>query len=329
MWGRVNENDCEKWFPNEGQAVYAHCIGRMKGWCRGNTSRPGCKTLAIRLRDPSLSGGNGKSQQEDANPEVTSTTDQPTPWDIKVANIKSARDIFLAHHIVVIRGYSRARWGNLDLLRAAWNNSSAKARQSITEKCVVRKNLARTDDRAPPPSRPLYAKHLVTPDALLGKHGVVPKGSWYLTFFAVSGRAPEFTARIDELLPPDVPAEPSFLHDTGAAGRTTTAERIWVFLGRHIEADGNQIEGVGEHIDLFNEDGTWQLQVDGEKTWRVRRPGQNTTYVVTCQEGDMLVLDTSKWYHATTIAAKAGSSSRLSVSLARDFTFSRKKKLEL
>ena len=270
--------------------------------------------LAKLLNDPTLSG----SRRKQANLEVHSSKEKPAPWDI--SDITMARDVFLEHRLVVIRGYSKARWGGLEPLRAAWNSSSITARQSVNEKWVVRKNLARSNDNAPAPSRPREVNHLLTPESVLGEGGSAPAGSWYLSFFAVSERAPEFTARVNELLPDDAPAEPDFLHDA-VAGNATTERRIWVFLGRHIAADGPEFDGVGEHIDKFNADGTWQLQVDGKKTWRVRRPGEDTTHVVTCHEGDMLVVDTSQWYHATRIAGT--SRSRLVVSLARDFTLAK------
>jgi len=108
---------------------------------------------------------------------------------------------------------------------------------------------------------------------------------------------------------------------------------LWIFFGRNRH--GNEdLEGRPEHTDSISHDGTWHYQLSGKKLWFLRPTrkflqqlreelcpekmelwNDSTRMCVTCNAGDMIVVDTSLWFHRTVIPPQ----DEPSVSYARDF----------
>ena len=105
---------------------------------------------------------------------------------------------------------------------------------------------------------------------------------------------------------------------------------LWIFFGRNPR--GNEsLEGRPEHTDSVSHDGTWHYQLSGRKDWTLRPSsdllkhfakfdikfgsGANSRLRVTCQKGDVIVLNTRLWFHQTNIPPQW----EPSVSYARDF----------
>ena len=122
---------------------------------------------------------------------------------------------------------------------------------------------------------------------------------------------------------------------------------VWVFLGR---AASREMPGRPEHTDSVSHEGTWHLQVAGAKRWAIRpaadrgwghggppqivstppagkatkprtaeRAKQTTApaLIVECQPGDILIINTRLWFHATTLPVTGPRG--ISMSYARDF----------
>eukprot|EP00793_Prasinoderma_coloniale_P000413 PRCOL_00005397-RA len=114
-------------------------------------------------------------------------------------------------------------------------------------------------------------------------------------------------------------------------------------------AAGAPLRGRAEHTDAVSQSGTFHVQVSGTKTWRLRPAGDEAweelgsvppalhevaeavaegvpnTEVgadgtrrlrIDCKEGDVLLVDTRRWLHATELPV---TDTALSVSYARDF----------
>lgn len=123
----------------------------------------------------------------------------------------------------------------------------------------------------------------------------------------------------------------------------------WIFFGRNVlvggggsaaaDDDNNDrgvVEGRPEHTDAVSHDGTWHYQLSGRKTWFLRPTlelihsseavgvGIDPTLIleVSCQEGDILVVNTRLWWHRTEIPPQHVPS----VSYARDFFFTQDKR---
>jgi hypothetical protein len=104
---------------------------------------------------------------------------------------------------------------------------------------------------------------------------------------------------------------------------------LWMFFGRN-PLGHESLDGRPEHTDAITHDGTWHFQLSGKKSWflrptsdllsRLRAEGfelsANKTFQVTCNEGDVIVVNTKLWFHHTVIPPQG----RPSVSYARDFS---------
>mmetsp|Transcript_11985 Transcript_11985/g.36035 ORF Transcript_11985/g.36035 Transcript_11985/m.36035 type:complete len:293 (-) Transcript_11985:83-961(-) len=101
------------------------------------------------------------------------------------------------------------------------------------------------------------------------------------------------------------------------AKRSST--HAWVFVGAN-EAD-EPLRGRALHTDDLAPDtaGTWHLQLVGRKNWFLQRRRGARRRVVTCHAGDVLFVDTRRWYHRTELPPRQ----RLSASIAFDFGVSR------
>lgn len=115
-----------------------------------------------------------------------------------------------------------------------------------------------------------------------------------------------------------------------SGGRWTYEDALWIFFGRN---GTGEMAGRPEHTDSVSHSGTWHYQLSGSKTWLLRpsskllalwkampseeRPSWTglTRLTVTCQQGDVLVIDTKMWFHQTVIPGQ----NEPSVSYARDF----------
>lgn len=119
----------------------------------------------------------------------------------------------------------------------------------------------------------------------------------------------------------------------------------WIFFGRNVGGgkggDGTCVEGRPEHTDAVSHDGTWHYQLSGRKTWYLRptlelmdlvrsrsSPEDPSTMdpslvlEVTCQEGDVLIVNTRLWWHRTQIPPQH----LPSISYARDFFFTQEQR---
>ncbi|KAI8520478.1 hypothetical protein Bbelb_002320 [Branchiostoma belcheri] len=87
---------------------------------------------------------------------------------------------------------------------------------------------------------------------------------------------------------------PYFLPTQSESSRTD-----WIFMGS---------PGYGAHLHIDHVDGrtSWQAQVKGTKEWTIEPPPEcyfecPHTMKVTVHPGDIIVLDTNKWFHKTLI----------------------------
>jgi hypothetical protein len=109
-------------------------------------------------------------------------------------------------------------------------------------------------------------------------------------------------------------------------------ENLWCFFGQNRQAE--PMRGRPEHCDDISHDGTWHVQLAGSKRWLVRPnrerawPAHTTAptlseladrLVIDVREGDVLMINTKLWYHATEIPCTIGARADLSCSIARDF----------
>ena len=74
----------------------------------------------------------------------------------------------------------------------------------------------------------------------------------------------------------------------------------WIFMGGTNKKTG---DGAPVHLDFIDRP-SWQAVVTGAKKWLLYPPGECENvclaeYVVEMEKGDLLVVDTSLWYHAT------------------------------
>ena len=120
---------------------------------------------------------------------------------------------------------------------------------------------------------------------------------------------------------------------------------LWVFFGRNYsdqnegaDSTGSEqapLEGRGLHTDSVSHDGTWHYQMSGTKEWflspsaellnrhwksklsekELSQWDESTKVRVSCEEGDVIVLNTRLWFHRTVLPAQEYPS----VSYARDF----------
>mmetsp|Transcript_54103 Transcript_54103/g.171651 ORF Transcript_54103/g.171651 Transcript_54103/m.171651 type:complete len:282 (+) Transcript_54103:359-1204(+) len=125
-------------------------------------------------------------------------------------------------------------------------------------------------------------------------------------------------------------------------GRSAVGQHTWVFVA-HV---GNSaMKGRPEHTDSVLHDGTYHAQLAGRKRWVVRpcvssagggeesksKPSAKRQRAsvgggaehIECSTGDLLLINTRVWWHATELPAASTAVSALSVSFARDFNLER------
>jgi hypothetical protein len=133
---------------------------------------------------------------------------------------------------------------------------------------------------------------------------------------------------LDQLLPL-LPCEmPRCLAQHGAVDHEAA---LWWFVGRNASAS-ERLPGRPEHTDAVVHDGTWHFQLEGRKDWTLRptdewrarcvggRTPRTEPTTVRCEAGDVLVVSTRDWWHATSLPPLDGG---LSVSYAREFSLQR------
>ena len=96
---------------------------------------------------------------------------------------------------------------------------------------------------------------------------------------------------------------------------------VWLFIGCNTL---NQVmQGRPEHTDDVQHSGTWHYQLAGTKTWFIRPLSEHrdwaekapllrgcTTLKVTCEAGDVFVINTRLWWHQTSISTTSASPSK-------------------
>jgi hypothetical protein len=140
---------------------------------------------------------------------------------------------------------------------------------------------------------------------------------WYASFILK-------TKELVEQVLPRLPIR-ELPNDSGTCLRHGKA--VWCFIGRNGTRSG--FKGRPEHTDSVRHDGTWHYQVTGIKTWHLRPTkkliekfppsvpwrGKIDVHV---KAGDVLLVDTAKWWHQTEIPCTLSASEQLSSSYARD-----------
>jgi hypothetical protein len=88
---------------------------------------------------------------------------------------------------------------------------------------------------------------------------------------------------------------------------------VWVFVG--CNTFNEDMQGRPEHTDDVQHSGTWHYQMAGSKTWFIRPFSEHRDWVgkapllrscrslkVTCQAGDIFLINTRLWWHRTSIS---------------------------
>jgi len=92
---------------------------------------------------------------------------------------------------------------------------------------------------------------------------------------------------------------------------STTNERTWIFLGA---------PGPGAHFHVDSVDlPSWTAQISGVKTWYLKPPPEcwwecHGTMETTLYPGDILVVNTNKWFHSTKVVG-----TELSIGITSEF----------
>jgi hypothetical protein len=146
---------------------------------------------------------------------------------------------------------------------------------------------------------------------------------WYASFIVQEDRAAYLTTLNKLPL-----AEPDFLR----AARARHSDCLWLFFGRNAGAAA--MTGRPEHTDQITHSGTWHVQLAGTKAWNLRpnpdahwpagaaptlAPAAGQRLRVEARAGDLLVINTGAWFHATEIPPGPGPGPAFTLSYARDF----------
>jgi hypothetical protein len=126
------------------------------------------------------------------------------------------------------------------------------------------------------------------------------------------------------------PQTPVFLGEEEHTVKHT--DNLWLFFGRN--PGPRALSGRPEHTDKIQHSGTWHAQLAGTKNWRVR-PASGESWpagpapqvsarggalVFSVSPGDVLLINTRLWLHATTVPATVDhEKDGLCFSAARDF----------
>jgi hypothetical protein len=116
-----------------------------------------------------------------------------------------------------------------------------------------------------------------------------------------------------------------FQHFEATKTNWTYEPALWFFFGRNYIGYTN-LDGRPEHTDAISHDGTWHYQLSGTKRWVVRPTAEllgniegpltvSSELCIDCKEGDVLIINTGRWFHRTIIPPQRVPS----VSYARDF----------
>lgn len=227
-----------------------------------------------------------------------------TPWVVNTSLTPTALlDLYRNHQILLVRNFTSPppHTPPLTALSNAYHQASPAALEAILTSWQV-------ETKSP-------TKDILTPRTVLGQPSkLLPSSSWYCSFVAQGDE--QLLARVTNL----IPAVP-FLegHRQGNAA--------WVFIGKRSH---QSFSGRSEHVDRVLHDGTYHVQCEGSKTWKVR---PNWAYrdesaplfgakgaeegcalpidsawrteeqgmELQVQQGDLLMVNTRLWAHMTTI----------------------------
>jgi len=89
---------------------------------------------------------------------------------------------------------------------------------------------------------------------------------------------------------------------------------VWCFVGKSETAS---IVGRTEHKDIISASGSWHLQTRWKKIWYVREDKNSSPVAIVVNPGDMIFINTRKWFHQTEIPKS--DHGEYSISYARDF----------
>jgi len=173
------------------------------------------------------------------------------------------------------------------------------------------------------------------------------KRQWYCSFILkskdiVSSLLPSLPVSI---LPNDIQIDnDNNNQDNNNKDTSTTIQHgnaVWFFIGRNKARTG--LLGRPEHTDSVRHDGTWHYQVSGNKIWHLRptedlcntehylnqsksKSKSSTTFTwtdsvrldINVSAGDVLLVDTAKWWHQTELPNTLNAEEEISMSYARD-----------
>mmetsp|Transcript_33509 Transcript_33509/g.41098 ORF Transcript_33509/g.41098 Transcript_33509/m.41098 type:complete len:689 (+) Transcript_33509:189-2255(+) len=127
------------------------------------------------------------------------------------------------------------------------------------------------------------------------------KKTWYISVILQESK--QMLSEFFSIVPFEVPPLGLF-HD----------ECIWYFIGK---AEDGLIPGRAEHKDIISSSGSWHLQTNWRKIWYVRERKEDTPITLEVKPGEMIFINTSRWFHQTEIPKTP--KGELSISYARDF----------
>ena len=162
------------------------------------------------------------------------------------------------------------------LLRAGNDALTASIRETFT----LESSAAHPSSRAAKSRKRARAPSL-TPEAVYLPEP--PRDESFYSSFIVQGES-ALDKGLELLFGPRIPPVPGFL----ATPHAQTEACVWVFLGRNVRRNRAELPGRSEHTDAVVHDGTWHIQLQGSKRWRVRVAAHKDPAVIefTCNPGD-------------------------------------------
>ena len=221
-------------------------------------------------------------------------------------------------HAVLLRGSSRREAKNhfdLEKLRSLVPEHDELRREALASFTVENAPIDTDGGKKRKRMAASAASGPKTADDLFGG-SMAPTGLWYAS--CIMQRQPEALLAAVPLVAPHCLDDASARH----------SKAVWLFIGRNDSSA--PLAGRPEHTDNVQHSGTWHYQAEGCKEWRLRPSdelraacpavGGMAACTVRCEQGDVLVVSTRDWWHATTLPPQPPPS-HVSISYAREFNF--------
>jgi len=137
--------------------------------------------------------------------------------------------------------------------------------------------------------------------------------TWYSSFVFKGDNEQCFNKMVGELPVGELPV-------VNDGDKLVHGKAVWFFIGQNRQ-DKISFAGRSLHTDDVPHNGTWHLQVSGSKRWFIKPTEALGTDIfpdreisITCEAGDILILNTKLWWHRTELPP----GSFPSISYARD-----------